>query len=201
MSSGETSYPEPNWPEGGEYPAAASSGHPAPSSKGEKHWKALVKFTARAQTGNASGQWETFHSTPHGIAATAAKSLQWCLTLCDPIDGSPPGSSVPGILQTRILEWVAISFSNACMHAKLLQSCLTLCNPMDRANQAPLSMEFSMQEYWSALPLHDIAKGLLTAVLHHVWVSRKNEETWIGNNWIWRDGQTSEPDTEGVLEF
>ena len=52
--------------------------------------------------------------------------LQSCPTLCDPIDGSPPGSSVPGILQARILEWVAISFSNACMHAKSLQSCLTL---------------------------------------------------------------------------
>ena len=48
-----------------------------------------------------------------GPAAAAAKSLQLCLTLCDPIDGSPPGSPVPGILQARILEWVAISFSNA----------------------------------------------------------------------------------------
>ena len=46
-------------------------------------------------------------------AAAAAKSLQLCLTLCDPIDGSPPGSSVPGILQARTLEWVAISVSNA----------------------------------------------------------------------------------------
>ena len=46
-------------------------------------------------------------------AVAAAKSLQWCLTLCDPIDGSPPGSPVPGILQARILEWVAISLSNA----------------------------------------------------------------------------------------
>ena len=46
-------------------------------------------------------------------AATAAKSLQSCLTLCDPIDGSPPGSPVPGILRARTLEWVAISFSNA----------------------------------------------------------------------------------------
>ena len=46
-------------------------------------------------------------------AATAAKSLQLCLTLCDPIDGSPPGSPVPGILKVRTLEWVAISFSNA----------------------------------------------------------------------------------------
>ena len=63
--------------------------------------------------------------------AAAAKLLQSCLTLCDPIDGSPPGSSIPGILQARILEWVAISFSNACMHAKSLQSCPTLCNPMD----------------------------------------------------------------------
>ena len=53
-------------------------------------------------------------------AAAAAKSLQSCPTLCDPIDGSPPGSFVPGILQARILEWVAISFSNACMHVKSL---------------------------------------------------------------------------------
>ena len=47
-------------------------------------------------------------------AAAAAKSFQLCLTLCDPIDGSPPGFPVPGILQARTLEWVAISFSNAC---------------------------------------------------------------------------------------
>ena len=60
-----------------------------------------------------------------GFAATAAKSLQSCPTLCDPVNGSPPGSSVPGILQARILEWVVISFSNACMPAP------TLCNPMD----------------------------------------------------------------------
>ena len=49
----------------------------------------------------------------NAAAAAAAKLLQSCLTLCDPIDGSPPGSPVPGILQARILEWVAISFSNA----------------------------------------------------------------------------------------
>ena len=53
-----------------------------------------------------------FTSNSHDAAA-AAKSLQSCLTLCDPIDGSPPGSPVPGILQARTLEWVAISFSNA----------------------------------------------------------------------------------------
>ena len=64
-------------------------------------------------------------------AAAAAKSLQLCLILCDPIDSSPPGSSVPGILQARILEWVAISFFNARMHPKALQSCPTLCDPID----------------------------------------------------------------------
>ena len=64
-------------------------------------------------------------------AAAAAKLLQSYPTLCDPIDGSPPGSSVPGILQARILEWAAISVSNACMNAKSLQSCPTLCDPMD----------------------------------------------------------------------
>ena len=87
------------------------------------------------------------------ISASAAKLLQSCPTLCDPIDGSPPGSSVPGILLARILEWVAISFSNTCLHAKLLQLCPTLCDPMDRAHQTPLSMGFSRQEeYWSGLP-------------------------------------------------
>ena len=50
---------------------------------------------------------------PIASAAAAAKSLQSCPTLCNPIDGSPPGSAVPGILQARTLEWVAISFSNA----------------------------------------------------------------------------------------
>ena len=69
-------------------------------------------------------------------AAAAAKSLQSCPTLCDPIDGTPPGSSVPGILQARILECIAISFSNACMQAKSLQSCLTLCDPMDSSPPA-----------------------------------------------------------------
>ena len=63
--------------------------------------------------------------------SAAAKYLQSCLTLCDPIDGSPPGSTVPGILQARTLEWVVISFSNAFMHAKSLQSCPTLCDPID----------------------------------------------------------------------
>ena len=64
-------------------------------------------------------------------AAAAAKSLQFCLTLCDPIDGSPPGSPVPGILQARILERVAISFSNAWKWKVKVKSCPTLSDPMD----------------------------------------------------------------------
>ena len=72
-----------------------------------------------------------------GRLAAAAKSLQSCLNLCDPIDGRAPGSSVPGILQARILEWVAIFFSSACIHAKPLQSCPTLCNTMDISTPGP----------------------------------------------------------------
>ena len=60
-----------------------------------------------------SGVAEQTIGLPWWLAAAAAKLLQSCLTLCDPIDGSPPGSHVPGILQARTLEWVAISFSNA----------------------------------------------------------------------------------------
>ena len=75
---------------------------------------------------------QIFVLSPLNIPAAAAKLLQSYPALCDaPIDGRPPGSSIPGILQARILEWVAISFSNACMHAKSLQLCLTLCDPMD----------------------------------------------------------------------
>ena len=71
------------------------------------------------------------HSAYLTYRQSAAKSLQSCPTLCDPIDGSPLGSSGPRILQARILEWVAISFSNACMHAKSLQLCPTLWDHME----------------------------------------------------------------------
>ena len=88
--------------------------------------------------------------------AAAAKSLQSCPTLCDPIDGSPPGSPVPGILQARTLEWVAISFSNAWkwkVKVKSLSRVRLLATPWTAAHQAPPSMGFSRQEYWSGLPL------------------------------------------------
>ena len=84
--------------------------------------------------------------------AADVKSLQLCPTLCDPIDGSPPGSSVPGSLQARILEWVTISFSNACMHAKSLRHVRLCATLWTAADQAPLSTGFSRQEYWSELP-------------------------------------------------
>ena len=90
------------------------------------------------------------------FTAAAAKSLQSCPTLCDPIDGSPPGSSVLGILQARILEWVAISFSNVWkwkVKAKLLSHARLLATPWTAAHQAPPSMGFSRQEYWSGVPL------------------------------------------------
>ena len=89
-------------------------------------------------------------------AAAAAKSLQSCLTLCDPIDSSPPGSSVPGNLQARTLEWVAVSFSNALkwkVKVKSLSRVWLLATPWTAAYQAPPSMGFSRQEYWSGLPL------------------------------------------------
>ena len=90
------------------------------------------------------------------LLAAAAKSLQSCPTLCDPRDGSPPGSPVPGILQARTLEWVAISFSNAWkwkVKVKSLSRVRLLATPWTAAHQAPLSMGFSRQEYWSGVPL------------------------------------------------
>ena len=89
-------------------------------------------------------------------AAAAAKSLQSCPTLCNSIDGSPPGSPVPGILQARTLEWVAISFSNAWkwrVRVKLLSRVRLFATPWTAAYQAPPPLGFSRQEYWSGVPL------------------------------------------------
>ena len=88
--------------------------------------------------------------------ATTTKSLQSCPTLCDPIDGSPPGFPVPGILQARTLEWVAISFSSAWkwkVKVKSLSRVWLLATPWTVAHQAPPSMGVSRQEYWSGVPL------------------------------------------------
>ena len=112
------------------------------------------------------------------IISAVAKSLQSCPTLCDPVDGSPPGPAVPGIFQARVLEWVAIAFSviisrsihivangiiSFCFydwveyiytvlgHANSLQWCPTVCNPGTVALQAPQSLGFPRQEHWSGL--------------------------------------------------
>ena len=89
-------------------------------------------------------------------AAAASKSCQSCPTLCDPIDGSPPGSPIPGILQVRTLERVAISLSNAWkwkVKVKSRSRVRLLATPWTAAYQAPPSMGFSRQEYWSGVPL------------------------------------------------
>ena len=84
-----------------------------------------------------------------------AKLLQSCPTLCDPRDGSPPGSSIPGILQARTLEWIAISFSNTWkwkVKVKSLSRVQPSATPWTSAFQAPPSMGFSRQECWSGVP-------------------------------------------------
>ena len=89
-------------------------------------------------------------------AAAAAASLQSCPTLCDPRDGSPPGSPIPGILQARTLEWVPIAFSNAGkwkVKVKSLSRVRPSGTPWTAAFQAPPSMGLSRQEYWSGVPL------------------------------------------------
>ena len=111
-------------------------------------------------------------------AAAAAKSLQSCPTLCDPIDGSLPGSRVPGILQARTLEWVAISFSNAGkwkVKVKSLSRVRLLVTPWTAAYQAPPPMGFSRQEYWSGVPLpsprlvrrHWLFNGKISSKIKH----------------------------------
>ena len=97
--------------------------------------------------------WPSFSSL---LFPAAAKSLQSCPTLCNPIGSSPPGSAIPGILQARTLEWVAISFSNAWKwkgKVKSLSRVQLFETPWTAAYQAPPSMGFSRQEYWSGVPL------------------------------------------------
>ena len=108
-------------------------------------------------------------------AAAAAKSLKSCPTLCDPIDGSPPGSLVSGILQARTLEWVAISFSNAWkwkVKVKSLSRVWLFETPWTAAYQAPPPMGFSRQEYWSGVPLPSPLNSLhvLKIILSKLWL-------------------------------
>ena len=102
------------------------------------------------------------------LATATANLLQSCPTLCDPIDGNPPGSIVPGILQARTLEWVAISFSNAWkwkVKGKSLSRVWLLGTPWTAAYQAPPSMGFSRQEYWSGVPLPLLTSEYISATV------------------------------------
>ena len=129
-------------------------------------------------------------------SSLAAKSLQSCPTLCDPIDGSPPGSPVPGILQARTLEWVAIFFSNAWkwkVKVKSTQSCLILETPWTAVYQAPPSMGFSRQEYWSGVPLeyskYNSKKLITTSLIANFKVLRRGQ-----GKMRWLDGITNSMD-------
>ena len=119
-------------------------------------WQAAVHGVIKSQTWlSDSAQHSTLRHTSE-LGAAAAKSLQSCLTLCDPIEGSPPGTPIPGILQARTLEWVAISFSNEWkwkVKVKSFSRVQLVATPWTTAYQAPPSMGFSRQEYWSGVPL------------------------------------------------
>ena len=130
-------------------------------------WRRKWKPTPVFLPGKFHGQRSLGGAIVHGVAksqrplsdwaaAAAAKSLQSCPTLCDPIDSSLPGSPIPGILQARILEWVAMSFSNVWkwkVKVKLLSRVRLLMTPWTAAHQAPPCMGFSRQEYWSGVSL------------------------------------------------
>ena len=108
------------------------------------------------EKGTTEDEMVRWHHRLSGHAAAAAKLLQLCPTLCDPIEGSSPGSPIPGIFQARTLEWVAISFSNAWkwkVKVKSLSRARLLVTPWTAAYQASPSVGFSRQEYWSGVPL------------------------------------------------
>ena len=138
-------------------------------------WNLDVRKRPRCQSKNT--QFPPAHpaaSTRDSYAAAAAKSLQSCPTLWDPIDGSPLGSPVPGILQARTLEWVAISFSNAWKwkgKVKSLSRVRLFVTPWTAAHQAPLSMGFSRQEYWSGVPLPSPRDSYTCKHFHFLFVS------------------------------
>ena len=114
-----------------------------------RRWAASKGATPTALTDLRNGKVSVWPwaCVPHpAAAAAAAKSLQPCPTLCDPIDSSPPGSPIPGILQARTLEWLAISFSNAWkwkVKVKSLSHVWLLVTPWTAAHQAPPPMGFS----------------------------------------------------------
>ena len=126
------------------------------------YWlKVYIKFSVQTEIGRAGIY------IVKGANAAAAKSLQLCPTLCDPTEGSPPGSPIPQILQARTLEWVAISFSNAWkwkVKVKSLSCVRLFVTPWIAVYQAPLPMGFSRQEYWSGVPSPSWERSLCLAL-------------------------------------
>ena len=145
----------------------------------------------------SASQWD--HSPTS--AAAAAKSLQSCPTLCDLTDGSPAGSPVPGILQARTLEWVAISFSDAWkwkVKVKALSRIRLLVTACTVAHQAPLSTGFSRQEYWSGVPLPSPVLLLPSVNWNALWEmlgwrKHKLESRFLGEISITSDMQMTPP--------
>ena len=131
--------------------------------------KMMLKFYSFPLTDSLNADlWFNYPS------AAAAKSLQSCPTLCDPIDDSPSGSPVPGILKARTLEWVVISFSNGWkwkVKVKSLSCVQLLVTPWTAACQAPPSMGFSRQEHWSGLPLPSLYSSAVDPINLHVLTS------------------------------
>ena len=112
----------------------------------------------------------------HQVTSVVSESVR-------PIDGSPPGSTIPGILQARTLEWAAISFSNAWkwkVKVKSLSHVQLLATPWTTAYQAPLSMGFSRQEYWSGVPLPSLTMEYYSAIKNEILPFAAT------NGWTWR---------------
>ena len=124
-----------------------------------------------------SGAWPEEEDQARCCCCCCCWVAQSCPTLCNPVDGSPPGSPIPGILQARTLEWVAISFSNAWkwkVKVKSLSRARLLATPWTAAYQAPPSMGFSRQEYWTGVPLPSPLVSLQTRCLIFNWSLYKN---------------------------
>ena len=125
------------------------------------------------------------HSVWYRVTAAAATSIQLCLTLCDPTDSNPPSSPIPGVLQARTLEWVAISFSNAWkwkVKVKSLSRVWPSVTPRTAAYQAPPSMGFSRQEYWSGC--HCLLHRVTAATAKPMSLSVFSETLFI-DTWVW----------------
>ena len=136
-------------------PSHTLQGHPSVFTQWQlshNSWALLLLTLLQGLSWWLSDKWSASQCR---TAAATAKSLQ----LCEPIDGSPPGSPIPGILQARTLEWVAISFSNAWkwkVKVKSFSRVRLLATPWTAAHQAPLSMGFSRQGFWSGVPMQDM---------------------------------------------